>query len=988
MNALPPHGRSLGLGPVSTALEADLRKWVQRHGIVVWLDLDGHYGDFIGRLAELRIEEKLSYDVYSFGGSHLELLLALEHVASGNEKPRMVLHLPGFNEDTVRSTPLLELYLAGMRYRTKLETLVKNAAAGQARPEETDLFLEQVKHSGEALTLEAADTWLADLLAGSDGEATSRLRGRSLLSLVDELLGGAGGELVGRIGQAAFREALWARLEAASGMTTAWRTEAVVPGATPAATDIAHAVCSWALCVEYVDDLQRAPVAASLTGMDTIPKKLIADCCELAQHLREHHAEFYGRTADETELRLADEIARAEAEDLGRIDTFRFEDEAMLQAGLTALEARRYVVARDWAKARVDGRSFWLRETPARRSSWELVQAAADLGAAIEAAGAQLEARSLVEAVERYRTAGAQVDRDHRDLEQQRAAKLFAQVPDFETLRARLDALRAHWREWADAWARDFNALCKQEGFSPPAELQQRTVFEQVVQPLCREAGEARAGDVTALFLIDALRYELAEELATALSETPATTVRLEARLAELPTETAVGMNALAPVADGDWLQPVIQGKKRTAAKIKGFATSEFQVHDPETRRKAALHRVGGATCPSFALAGEGGVLSRSPESLRQGIARAKLVIVHDQQIDAAGHHVGPEAFGRQVQRLRTAWRLLRDAGVRRFVITADHGFLLATGVPAQPHGGKRVPGARHVLSTVGADHTDEVRVPLSALRYRGVEDLHLMMPAGIAVFDRGQRDTRFVHGGNSLQERVIPVLTLEHRAAAGGTTHRYRVIAEADEGVGGMHCVRGQIDSVNPMLFGGLTQLELELRVLDEPTTGGAVRVELCQARRAAKLSSGDSFVAQIGPEFELFFRLLGRTDARVQVQLVHSGAQAEVIAGDVEQRFAVEVDTRASAGTPETDPSDAATKQDNEWLAAYEDAGVRAVVAHLAAHDAITETEVAEMLGSARAARRFARSFSAYASKAPFGIHIKMAGNLKRYVRTGSEA
>jgi hypothetical protein len=30
-------------GPVSEALEADLRSWVRKHGLVIWLDLDGHY---------------------------------------------------------------------------------------------------------------------------------------------------------------------------------------------------------------------------------------------------------------------------------------------------------------------------------------------------------------------------------------------------------------------------------------------------------------------------------------------------------------------------------------------------------------------------------------------------------------------------------------------------------------------------------------------------------------------------------------------------------------------------------------------------------------------------------------------------------------------------------------------------------------------------------------------------------------------------------
>jgi len=37
-------------GPVSAALEADVRTWVRRHGIVVWLDAAGQFSDFVDRL--------------------------------------------------------------------------------------------------------------------------------------------------------------------------------------------------------------------------------------------------------------------------------------------------------------------------------------------------------------------------------------------------------------------------------------------------------------------------------------------------------------------------------------------------------------------------------------------------------------------------------------------------------------------------------------------------------------------------------------------------------------------------------------------------------------------------------------------------------------------------------------------------------------------------------------------------------------------------
>ena len=158
--------------PVSETLEADLRDWVRRQGIVVWLDLDNHYGGFVDRLMELRESGHLPYDVRSFRGSHLELMLALEPLAGGVDRTQLVIHLPGFTEETVRSTPMLELYLAGVRYRKRLDTLVTEAAAGRVRPEQIAAFREQGR-----ITLDSADVWLAAVLEDADGEPTISTNG-------------------------------------------------------------------------------------------------------------------------------------------------------------------------------------------------------------------------------------------------------------------------------------------------------------------------------------------------------------------------------------------------------------------------------------------------------------------------------------------------------------------------------------------------------------------------------------------------------------------------------------------------------------------------------------------------------------------------------------------------------------------------------------------------------------------------------------------
>ena len=155
-----------------------------------------------------------------------------------------------------------------------------------------------------------------------------------LPAVIDDLL--SAGFLAKRIAAPEDREVLWERLAAWTGLSPAWRTACLTVD-TPRVEDMAFTVASWALGVEYVHDLRRPPVAEALRLMPALPASLVKTCRELADHLRGRHAAFYRRTADETEARLPDEVEAARAEDLGKIDTFRFEDEKVLKDALVAL---------------------------------------------------------------------------------------------------------------------------------------------------------------------------------------------------------------------------------------------------------------------------------------------------------------------------------------------------------------------------------------------------------------------------------------------------------------------------------------------------------------------------------------------------------------------------------------------------------------------------------------------------------------------------
>ena len=946
--------------PVSLTLELDLRAWVQRHGVAVWLDPHNHYGEFVAWLTQEREAGRVPYGVRTFQGSHLDLFLSLEDLGSGLAKPSLVIHLPGFTEEHVRASPVLELYAVGARYRKGIETLVREAAAGKVLPEQIDNFL------GDGVpTLARADAWLAELLNDDTRGLAGQLRAMRPTAVLDDLLDG--GSLSRRLastrgqGPDADRVAIRDQLAAWTGRPHNWGKK----DEEESSDEVVFGAVSWALCVEYVDDLTRAPVSPLLAAAHKAPVAVVDHCRAVASWARGRPA-FYSFTADATENLLDDERRAAQAEDLGQIDTFRFEEAKVFEAALEALGAERYAEAGQWAARRVDGASFWLGQDVNRYSAWQIIAACAALGKGVGTAGGKLDAQSLEGAILRYTEVGSSVDRAHRELVQIDRRLLLPNLPHFGRLRSCADALYRVWHAWADAWTGDFCRLCSAEGFLPPSSLQQRNLFEEVVRPRAQESG------TTAYFTMDALRYEMAQELYHELEGTTATRVELDARLAELPTVTAVGMNVLAPVVHNGQLHPKVIAN----GQVAGFASGAFRVHNPETRRRAMFDRVGGEGCRPLGL---DEVLRTPADKLRNMAAQTRLFVVHSIEIDAAGENdAGPSVFPLALSRIRSAWQLLRDAGVRRFVITADHGFLLLDDKAASVQGRGRLidPKRRYVFTTSTADEPGEVRVLAAELGYADVPG-SFCFPDSTAVYDRGEKRDSFVHGGNSLQERVIPVLTLTHKVARGGNHRAYTVDAWAGDAVLGMHRLHGRVELVSQLElgFGGRAEVPLTLQV-----AAAGVQVELAQALGGGRLAGG-VLVAAVGEEFELFFRLVATEDTRCQVEVVGADPTAVVAAFTLKTLFEVAAPTGRTSEKPA--PSQGAVDHDH-WFLALPD-GVRQVFQHLAEHGVITETELSDRL-SPRGARRFARKFEDHCAKVPFAVRVDNSGNEKRYVREGT--
>ena len=254
------------------------------------------------------------------------------------------------------------------------------------------------------------------------------------------------------------------------------------------------------------------------------------------------------------------------------------------------------------------------------------------------------------------------------------------------------------------------------------------------------------------------MRFEMGVELAERLPKSAEVSVR--PAVCALPSITPIGMAALQPGASSSF--SVVEQAGTLGARI-----DDAFLPDLTARKKFAASRV-----PKLADIALDELLSLQPSKLAKKIEGAQVVIVRSQEIDHAGER-GFTFQARQVMdtvidNLARAIRKLAAAGVEHCVLTADHGHLF---FPSDRDESMRIdaPGGDEVdlhrrcwIGRGGATPAGCVRVTASALGYDS--DLDFVFPVGSGVFKAGG-DLAFHHGGPSLQELVIPVVTVRMKA-------------------------------------------------------------------------------------------------------------------------------------------------------------------------------------------------------------------------------
>lgn len=307
----------------------------------------------------------------------------------------------------------------------------------------------------------------------------------------------------------------------------------------------------------------------------------------------------------------------------------------------------------------------------------------------------------------------------------------------------------------------------------------QTAFYTRYIGPLVRD------GDKKAVVIVsDAMRYEVADELGSHIRQEDRFDATLHAVLGVLPSYTQLGMAALLPHSTL---------KHSTDAKT---VLADDQPTNGTAFRGKILEAVGGTAIQAEDFK------ALSADERRELYKANRVLYVYHNRIDATGDKPGTErqVFEAVEDTLRDVVDLVKklaSANATNIFITADHGFLFQDEALAdqfflstKPQGDDiKVTNRRFVLGNGLKRDSGFVTFEAGQLGLAG--DLEVQIPKSIHRLKVAGGGTRFVHGGATLQEIVVPVLAVNKKRKSDVRPVNVEVWPESDKITTGQVVVR-----------------------------------------------------------------------------------------------------------------------------------------------------------------------------------------------------
>lgn len=828
-------------------LADELAKKVGRWQVVVWDDRDRQYVDVARDVAPA------GATFAAYDGSWFALRRQIEPLLASSERQAAVVYVPARRPD---QDPLEELRAAGTSWTMGLRTLLIHALAGELTQARIDQLAIQARTLVEAeAALDAGGTVDPRLIAIFGTADLTRVAEEVLARTHDGRLDADGAwSLVG--------SALHAHLG----------TRPVLDR--DSAPDVLFRHLALAVVADALGGLpdRLAPALGAVTPAQAAQCGAVLDRLHRPDRLAIHRA-----LADGFDSQLGLPAGLSWDERLADVDVSPGLEELALAEGLRLLAAGEHGEAHRLAERRLTtsqwalpqpsyGTAALLPDHPHRR--WAALSRIATLHQLVHDNPLPTSGRPSA-LLAWYAEAGWKVDQAHRLSELARA-----DLGHLGGLDAHATSAQQVYRHWLEQVVTTTTAAIARHGLEVGNLARQGDTYFAHVQ--------GKSGP-TAYVQVDALRPELGHALADRLGRGggEGEEAACNAAVAGVPTITPVGMPNLLPGAQDGLVVSLEGAKMLTSVGTTAIRTVPDRV--------AVIRRAAGAVLDLDLSA----LMARSDERLRQELAGMDVVLVRSTDIDAAG----------ESGRAGTAWRTvdgiiddlatqvlrLGRLGVRRVVISADHGFVV---LPEQLSGARVLErpsgeGDMHMRCWVGRGGVTPdgaVRLPLAAAGIGG--GLDLMVPEGLAVFpSHGSR--QFFHGGLSPQELLVPVLVLDLEESPTPAVAPQLRIAVAGRGI-----TTGAF--VATITFtGSLFASEVAVRVMARSGSGNA---------QVARLVAGDGYdpvgrVVTVSSDpaalaFQLIVPLAKGSSVDVVVLDVGTGLELTRVAVPVLSSIAVEED------------------------------------------------------------------------------------------------
>lgn len=317
-----------------------------------------------------------------------------------------------------------------------------------------------------------------------------------------------------------------------------------------------------------------------------------------------------------------------------------------------------------------------------------------------------------------------------------------------------------------DAWQVPVDALEEWKSAVVPS---QRDFFARYVQPQLAKKNRV------CVIISDAMRYEIAEELGSRVRQENGYDAVLEAQLGVLPSYTQLGMASLLPHVKLEQ-----QAGNNALVLLDGAPSGGTE------NRSKILSTVAGKAIKSTSF------VDLTRDEQRELFRDNQVVYIYHDTIDQTGDKLGTEtsAFRAAEQALVDLVSLVKKtagANVSNMLITADHGFIyqdkpveVSDFLSETPQGDEFFFENRRFVLGRNLKPLHGLRTFTSA--QLGLEgDIEIQIPKSIKRLKRQGAGARFVHGGASLQEVVVPVLRVNKKKAGDVSFVDVEIMQEKD---------------------------------------------------------------------------------------------------------------------------------------------------------------------------------------------------------------